>query len=83
MARSHHRKKHKNHLRQYQQTHEGGMSRARRTKATGPLVVIGLVLGLALGYFGAGTPLWSIGAGIAGALVGYLTGQYFDKNQGR
>lgn len=83
MARSHHRKKHKTHLRQYQQTHEGGMERSRRTKATGPLVVIGLILGLALGYFGSGTTLWIAGAAIAGAIIGYLIGQYLDKNMGR
>ena len=83
MARSHHRKKHKEHLRQYQQTHEGGMSKARRVKSTGPLIVIGAVLGLALGYFGTGNSLWTAVAGVSGAIVGYLIGHYMDKNLGR
>ena len=83
MARSHHRKAHKSHLKQYQQTHEGGMAKARRAKATGPLVVIGVILGLALGYFGAGTTLWIAGSAIIGGILGFMVGKYLDKNMGR
>ncbi len=83
MPQSHHRKKHKEHLKQYQQTHEGGMSKGRRNKAAGPLIVIGAALGLALGYFASGTTLWITGGAIAGAIVGYLIGHYMDKNLGK
>ena len=80
MARSHHRKKHKTHLRQYQQTHEGGMARAKKGNVIGTLIVIGVILGIAIGYFGSGgSVLWIAGLAVAGGLAGYITGRYLDR----
>jgi hypothetical protein len=77
MARSHHRKSHKDHLRQFQGQQK---SADRKNRSAGTLAVIGIILGLALGYFGSGSdPVWIAGAGIAGGLAGYLIGRYLDK----
>lgn len=81
MARSHHRKKHKEHLRQYQHSHEGTAARrAKKAKVTGTLAIIGAIVGAAVGYFATdGNPTW-IGLGaVSGGLAGMLIGRYLDK----
>ena len=81
MARSHHRKKHKTHLRQFQHDQDTGTDRIRNSSSTGTLVVIGIILGLAVGYFASGSvPLWIAAGGIAGGLLGYLVGRYLDRD---
>ena len=80
MARSHHRKKHKEHLRQYQQSHEGISSRSKKAKVTGTFAVVGAILGIAIGYFATnGSLIWVAAGAVAGGIAGYLTENYFDK----
>ena len=79
MARSHHRKKHKEHLRQFQEHQQ--TDRIRNRKSTGTMVIIGIILGLAVGYFSSGSdPMWIAIGGIIGGLAGYLTGRLLDKD---
>ena len=81
MARSHHRKKHKTQLRQYHHTHDGETSKVRKRKVTSTMTVIGIIVGVAVGYFGSdGMPLWiGIGA-VIGGIAGYITGFFLDKD---
>ena len=80
MARSHHRKKHKEHLRQYQHNQEGSSSKSKKGRVTGTLTVVGTILGAAVGYFATdGVMMWIAFGAVAGGLAGYLTGRYFDK----
>ncbi len=80
MARSHHRKKHKEHLRQYQHSHEGASSKAKKRKVSGTLAVIGAIVGMSVGYFATGgSPIWIGFGAVAGGIAGFLTGRYFDK----
>ena len=81
MARSHHRKKHKEHLRQYQKTTEGVTS-TRRAKVTGTFIAIGIILGIAIGYFSTGGELpWVIGVAVVGGVAGWFAGRYFDADK--
>lgn len=80
MARSHHRKKHKEHLRQYQHNQEGNLSNLKKGKATGTFTAIGIIVGAAIGYFATdGVILWVALVAVAGGLAGFLTGHYIDK----
>lgn len=84
MARSHHRKKHKAHLRQYQQSHEGGTVRIKKSKVSGTFAIVGTVLGAAVGYFSTnGNATWIGFGAVIGGLAGYLTGRYFDRESTR
>jgi len=82
MARSHHRKKHKEHLRQYQHSIEGVSSTSKKGKVTGTFTIIGAILGMAVGYFASdGNMLWVGMGAVAGGLSGFLAGRYFDKEK--
>jgi outer membrane lipoprotein SlyB len=82
MARSHHRKKHKEHLRSYQHSIEGVSSGSKKGKVTGTFSAIGAILGISIGYFATdGTVTWIAFGAVAGGLAGYLIGRYFDKEQ--
>ncbi len=77
MARSHHRKKHKQHLRSYQQ--ERGVSqKSGRTKATGMFTLLGAATGFAIGFFASGSLLWLIIGAVAGGALGYWLGHRID-----
>jgi hypothetical protein len=80
MARSHHRKKHKQHLQQFKQSQENAAITNKKGKASGTFCVAGMVLGLAIAYFAStGAYLW-MGVGlVAGGLGGYLLGRRIDK----
>lgn len=81
MARSHHRKKHKEHLRQYQHNQEGGSYKSKKANVTGTFGVVGSILGVAIGYFATdGILLWVAFGAVAGGLAGYLAGRYFDRD---
>jgi len=82
MARSHHRKKHKEHLRQYQHSIEDISSGSKKGKVTGTFTIVGTILGMAVGYFATdGVLLW-VGLGaLAGGLSGFLAGRFFDKEK--
>jgi VIT1/CCC1 family predicted Fe2+/Mn2+ transporter len=84
MARSHHRKKHKEHLRQYQHSQEGGSSRSKKGKVSGTFAIIGVILGVAVSYFATnGNMIWVAFGAIAGGLAGWLAGRYFDKDSNK
>ena len=79
MAQSHHRKKHKEHLRQFQHRQETTVTKSKR-KAAGIFTVVGIVLGLAVSYFSSDANLLWIAAGTAaGGIAGYLFGRNIDK----
>jgi uncharacterized membrane protein YeaQ/YmgE (transglycosylase-associated protein family) len=79
MAQSHHRKKHKEHLRQYQHRQEN-MASAPKRKAAVIFAVVGAVIGLAVSYFSSdGNLLWIAAGTVAGGIAGYLFGRNIDK----
>lgn len=80
MARSHHRKKHKEHLRQFKHSQETDVSANARGKAVGIFTLIGAALGFAVSYFATqGSILWmSIGVA-AGGILGYYIGRKIDE----
>ena len=74
MAKSHHRKKHKEHLRNYQHSHENSSSATRKGRITGTFAILGAILGIAIGYFATdGDLAWIAFGAVAGGLAGYLT----------
>ena len=84
MARSHHRKKHKEHLRQFKHSHDGSTTSER--KATSKAVVIfgilGALIGFAVGYFGSNDSLvWSGIGMVVGAITGYYLGRNVDRGR--
>jgi hypothetical protein len=75
MARSHHRKKHKTHLRKYKHSHDVSSSKGQG-KATGVFIFGGLVIGLATGFFASnGSMIWVITGAVTGAIAGYFLGK--------
>ncbi|HRO69632.1 MAG TPA: hypothetical protein PK951_04605 [Chitinophagaceae bacterium] len=80
MARSHHRKKHKEHLRNFKQKEETTWS-TPKSKAANVFAVTGAIVGLAISFFSTeGSILWiSVGV-IAGGIAGYLIGRRVDQN---
>ena len=80
MPTSHHRKKHKEHLRHFQHTHEPVTTKAATGGIAGTIAIIGLILGIAVGYFATdGILLWTAFGAVIGGLLGFLGGRYFDK----
>ena len=80
MARSHHRKNHKQHLQEFKHKQENAAITNKKGKASGTFSVAGMVLGLAIAYFAStGGYLW-MGIGlVVGGLAGYLLGRRIDK----
>jgi hypothetical protein len=84
MARSHHRKKHKEHLRQYQHHQDTGTAKGKKAKVSGTFAIVGTVLGVAIGYFTTdGNLTWIAFGAVFGGLAGYLAGRYFDRETTR
>lgn len=80
MARSHHRKKHKEHLKHYQQAHEGVSTTSSKGKSFPLFIIIGAVVGLAITYFASDQSLiWNIAGTIIGGAAGYFLGKNIDK----
>lgn len=82
MANPHHRKKHKEHLRQFQQRAAGQTGESKeKAKASTVFAVTGAVVGIAVLYFATqGNFMWAIGGGILGGVIGYLIGKSVDKS---
>lgn len=80
MARSHHRKKHKEHLRQFK--HKGdAVTHTPKSKATGIFTVAGAIIGLAVSYFATeASYLWMAVGTIAGGVAGYFIGRRVDAD---
>lgn len=82
MARPHHRKKHKEHLRQFKHSHEVTKTvKAKEGSATVVFALGGAIVGLLLGYFaGGGSVAWLIGGFVVAGVGGYLIGQRIDHS---
>ena len=78
MANPHHRKKHKEHLRQFQKERTSSES-APKGKAANIFGIVGAVIGLAIAYFASGNLIWVAVGAIAGGLGGYYTGKNIDN----
>lgn len=80
MARPHHRKKHKEHLRQFQ--HKADMkTEDAKSKGSTTFAIVGAVVGLAIFYFATqGDIIWTIGGTAIGAGIGYLFGRSIDRS---
>lgn len=80
MARSHHRKKHKEHLRQFKQK-TGTTWTTPKSKAANVFAVAGAAVGLIVSYFSAeGSLVWiSVGL-VAGGVCGWLIGRRVDQS---
>jgi len=81
MAKPHHRKGHKEHLKQFQNRTAGSTGESKaRAKASSVFAVGGAIVGLAVLYFATqGDFVWAIGGGVAGAVIGYLIGKGVDR----
>ncbi len=80
MARSHHRKKHKEHLRQFKQKTETSGT-TPKSKAANVFAVGGAIVGLAISYFSTGgSLLWIVMGAVVGTVAGYLVGRRVDAN---
>jgi len=81
MARPHHRKGHKEHLKQFQNRVAGSTGESKaKSKASSVFAVGGAVAGFGIFYFATqGDFVWAIGGGVAGALIGYLIGKGVDR----
>jgi F0F1-type ATP synthase assembly protein I len=80
MARSHHRKKHKSHLKQFKSSHDTSVGNPKnRARAVSVFTVAGAITGLAIGYFATqGVALWLIVGLLVGGAAGYLIGRRID-----
>lgn len=79
MANPHHRKKHKEHLRQFQ--HRGDMkTETSKGSGTSVFAIAGAAAGLAILYFATqGNLIWAAAGAVVGGVVGYLIGKSVDK----
>jgi len=82
MARPHHRKGHKDHLKQFQNRTAGSTGESKaRSKASSVFAVGGAIAGLAILYFATqGDFVWALGGAVVGAVVGYLIGKSVDRS---
>jgi uncharacterized membrane protein YfcA len=84
MARTHHRKKHKEHVRQFKQDHESAnsASSSTKTKTKNLFTIIGAITGLAISYFAAGADILWLAVGlVAGAVIGFYIGGKIDSDK--
>lgn len=83
MARTHHRKKHKEHLRQFKQDHENASSSsAIKGKSTKLFTIIGAITGIAISYFAAGAAIVWLAIGLViGGIIGYYIGYKIDTDK--
>ena len=82
MARPHHRKGHKEHLKQFQNRAAGSTGESKaRAKASSVFAVGGAIVGLAILYFATqGDFVWALGGAVVGAGLGYLIGKNIDRS---
>ena len=83
MARSHHRKKHKQHLQQFKHSSETNTTVSKsKTSATWVFGIAGAILGFAVSYFATGGDIIWMAAGLlVGSVGGYLIGKKIDGKQ--
>ena len=81
MARSHHRKKHKEHLGQFKHSHDITSSKVK-TKASSVFTFIGMIIGLVISFFATnGNIIWIAAGALIGGIAGYLIGRGIDKEK--
>jgi hypothetical protein len=81
MARSHHRKKHKEHLRQFKHSHDTVDTKAKG-KASYTFLIIGAIVGFAICAFASsGATLWMVIGFVAGGAAGYFIGRNVDNSK--
>ena len=78
MANPHHRKKHKEHLKQFQQK-QTNFSKEGKGSAKNIFAIAGAIIGLSITYFATGNLVWVIVGALAGGLGGYFVGNNIDK----
>jgi VIT1/CCC1 family predicted Fe2+/Mn2+ transporter len=83
MARSHHRKKHKQHLQQFKHSQETVADTPKsKSSATWVFGIAGAILGFAVSYFASsGAIIWCTVGLIAGAAAGYFIGRRIDSQK--
>ena len=83
MARSHHRKKHKQHLQQFKNSQETVADTPKsKSSATWVFGIAGAILGFSVSYFASsGDILWLAAGLIAGSATGYLIGKKIDSQK--
>jgi hypothetical protein len=81
MARSHHRKKHKAHLRQFRHNNDITSTTSNaKTKASSVFSIAGALAGFAVSYFATqGSWAWVAGSTAVGAAAGYFIGKSIDS----
>ena len=79
MARSHHRKKHKQQLRSYQHSKDVAV-RTGKNKVTLLFALLGMALGIGITYFALNTMVSMVIGALAGVVIGYLIGKKIDEN---
>lgn len=81
MARSHHRKKHKQHVQQFKHSGDFVTSKAKG-KASYTFLIIGIIVGLLIGYFASNGAAGWMGVGLAaGGALGYFIGVRVDAGK--
>ncbi|HEX7904738.1 MAG TPA: hypothetical protein VF487_12735 [Chitinophagaceae bacterium] len=81
MARSHHRKKHKEHLRQFKDK-EANSAITGKSNAASIFAIVGGIAGLAISYIAAdGSIIWMIAGLLVGGIAGYFIGRSVDRNK--
>ena len=81
MARSHHRKKHKEHLRQFKHSQETTVGKVKG-KASSIFPIAGSVLGFAIGFFASNGGMLAMAIGLViGAIAGWLLGRKIDQQR--
>ena len=82
MARPHHRKGHKEHLKQFQNRTAGNTGESKsKSKPSSVFGVGGAVAGMAILYFATqGDLIWALGGAVIGGAIGYFAGKSWDKN---
>lgn len=83
MARSHHRKKHKQHLQQFKQSRDiVADSPQSKVAARWVFGIAGAILGFAVVFFATGSSfLWGAAGLVAGALAGYFLGKNIEAKK--
>ena len=78
MARSHHRKKHKQHVQQFK--HRGDFAETKtKGKASYTFLIIGVIIGFLIGYLASNGIAGWMGIGLlAGGALGYFIGYRID-----
>lgn len=80
MANPHHRKKHKEHVRQFKHSQEATNTVKAKGNASGVFAFAGIVAGLLISYFASnGSLIWIVAGALAGGLAGYLIGRRIDS----